>query len=223
MSNWRLKIKNLVIAVDGPAGAGKSTIAKVIADKLNINYIDTGAMYRAITYKCLQNNIDINNEEDVINIAKQCDIDFKDNNIYLNGNILKDEIRTMDVSNNVSNVAKIKEVRYLMVDIQRNIGKMSSVILDGRYIGSYVFPNADYKFFLVATPEERGNRRYKELINKGYDVNLEEIIKDIIKRDEIDSNREFAPLVKAEDAIEIDTTGKNIDEVVNSVLSKINI
>ena len=216
-------MKNLVIAVDGPAGAGKSTIAKIIADKLNINYIDTGAMYRAITYKCLQNNIDINNEEDVINIAKQCDIDFKDNNIYLNGNILKDEIRTMDVSNNVSNVAKIKEVRYLMVDIQRNIGKMSSVILDGRDIGSYVFPNADYKFFLVATPEERGNRRYKELINKGYDVNLEEIIKDIIKRDEIDSNREFAPLVKAEDAIEIDTTGKNIDEVVISVLSKINI
>ena len=216
-------MRNLVIAVDGPAGAGKSTIAKIIADKLNINYIDTGAMYRAITYKCLQNNIDINNEEDVINIAKQCDIDFKDNNIYLNGNILKDEIRTMDVSNNVSNVAKIKEVRYLMVDIQRNIGKMSSVILDGRDIGSYVFPNADYKFFLIATPEERGNRRYKELINKGYDVNLEEIIKDIIKRDEIDSNREFAPLVKAEDAIEIDTTGKNIDEVVNSVLSKINI
>ena len=216
-------MSNLVIAVDGPAGAGKSTIAKLIADKLNINYIDTGAMYRAVTYKCLQNNIDINNEEEVINIAKECDIDFKDNNIYLNGNILKDEIRTMEVSNNVSNVAKIKEVRYLMVDIQRNIGKMSSVILDGRDIGSYVFPDADYKFFLVATPEERGTRRYKELINKGYDVNLEEIIKDIIKRDEIDSNREFAPLVKAEDAIEIDTTGKNIDEVVNSVLSKINI
>ena len=168
-------MKNLVIAVDGPAGAGKSTIAKLIAEKLNINYIDTGAMYRAITYKCLQNNIDINNEEEVIKIAKDCEIDFKDNNIYLNGEILKDEIRTMEVSNNVSNVAKIKEVRYLMVDVQRNIGKVSSVILDGRDIGSYVFPNADYKFFLVATPEERGKRRYKELVNKGYDVNLEEI------------------------------------------------
>lgn len=212
-------MKNLVIAVDGPAGAGKSTIAKLIADKLGINYIDTGAMYRAITYKCLNNNIDINNENDVIEIAKKCDIDFKDNNIYLNGSLLKDEIRTMEVSNNVSNVAKIKEVRYLMVDIQRNIGKMNSVILDGRDIGSYVFPDADYKFFLVATPEERGNRRYKELKNKGYDVNLEEIIKDIVKRDEIDSNREFAPLVKATDAIEIDTTGKSIDDVVNSVLS----
>lgn len=216
-------MKNLVIAVDGPAGAGKSTIAKLIADKLNINYIDTGAMYRAITYKCLQNNIDINNEKEVISIAKDCEIDFKDNNIYLNGEILKDEIRTMEVSNNVSNVAKIKEVRYLMVDVQRNIGKVSSVILDGRDIGSYVFPNADYKFFLVATPEERGKRRYKELVNKGYDVNLEEIINDIIKRDEIDSNREFAPLVKADDAIEIDTTGKSINEVVQSVLSKINI
>ncbi len=180
-------------------------------------------MYRAITYKCLQNNIDINNEEEVIKIAKDCEIDFKDNNIYLNGEILKDEIRTMEVSNNVSNVAKIKEVRYLMVDVQRNIGKVSSVILDGRDIGSYVFPNADYKFFLVATPEERGKRRYKELVNKGYDVNLEEIISDIIKRDEIDSNREFAPLVKADDAIEIDTTGKSINEVVQSVLSKINI
>ena len=221
--NRRYKMKNLVIAVDGPAGAGKSTIAKLIAEKLNINYIDTGAMYRAITYKCLQNNIDINNEKEVINIAKDCEIDFKDNNIYLNGEILTDEIRTMEVSNNVSNVAKIKEVRYLMVDVQRNIGKVSSVILDGRDIGSYVFPNADYKFFLIATPEERGNRRYKELVNKGYNVNLEEIIKDIIKRDEIDSNREFAPLVKAEDAIEIDTTGKSINEVVQSVLSKINI
>ena len=216
-------MKNLVIAVDGPAGAGKSTIAKIIAKRLNINYIDTGAMYRAVTLKCLQNNVDVKDENAVIEMAKKTSIDFRDNNIYLNGEILKDEIRTMEVSNNVSNVAKIKEVRYLMVDVQRNIGKVSSVILDGRDIGSYVFPNADYKFFLVATPEERGKRRYKELVNKGYDVNLEEIISDIIKRDEIDSNREFAPLVKADDAIEIDTTGKSINEVVQSVLSKINI
>lgn len=216
-------MKNLVIAVDGPAGAGKSTIAKIIAEKLNINYIDTGAMYRAVTYKCLQNKIDINNENEVIKIAKDTQIDFKDNNIYMDGNLLQEEIRTMEVSNNVSNVAKIKYVRYLMVDVQREIGEKNSVILDGRDIGSYVFPNADYKFFLVATPEERGNRRYKELVNKGYEVKLDEIINDIIKRDEIDSNREFAPLVKAEDAIEIDTTGKDINEVVESVLSKINL
>lgn len=214
-------MKNLVIAVDGPAGAGKSTIAKIIADKLNINYIDTGAMYRAVTYKVLQNNIDTTDEQAIIEVAKASEIDFKDNNIYLNGEILKDEIRTMEVSNNVSNVAKIKEVRYLMVDVQRNIGKVSSVILDGRDIGSYVFPNADYKFFLNASPEERGERRYKELVKKGYETTLEEVIKDVIRRDEIDSNREFAPLVKADDAIEIDTTGKSIEGVVEDVISKI--
>ena len=214
-------MKNLVIAVDGPAGAGKSTIAKIIADKLNINYIDTGAMYRAVTYKVLQNNIDTTDEQALIEVAKASEIDFKDNNIYLDGKILKEEIRTPEVSNNVSNVAQIKEVRYLMVDVQREIGNRSSVILDGRDIGSYVFPNADYKFFLNASPEERGERRYKELVKKGYETTLEEVIKDVIRRDEIDSNREFAPLVKADDAIEIDTTGKSIEGVVEDVISKI--
>lgn len=214
-------MKNLVIAVDGPAGAGKSTIAKIVADKLNINYIDTGAMYRAITYKVLTNNIDINDENAIVEVAKNSDIDFKDNNIYLDGKILKEEIRTPQVSQNVSNIAQIKDVRHLMVDVQRDIGNKSSVILDGRDIGSYVFPNADYKFYLVASPEERGERRYKELIKKGYETTLDEVINDVIRRDEIDSNREFAPLVKAKDAIEIDTTGKNIDNVVESVISKI--
>lgn len=216
-------MKNIIIAVDGPAGAGKSTIAKIVSDKLNINYIDTGAMYRAITYKCLKNNIDISDEKSVSELAKNSEIDFKDNNIYLDGQILKEEIRTMDVSNNVSNVAKITDVRHLMVDVQRKIGQKSSVILDGRDIGSYVFPNADYKFYLVATPKERGERRHKELIKKGYDISLEEIINDIIKRDNIDSSREFAPLVKASDAIEIDTTGKSINEVVSSLLEEMDI
>lgn len=214
-------MNNLVIAIDGPAGAGKSTIAKIIAKRLNINYIDTGAMYRAVTLKCLQHNVNIEDESAVIELARKTEIDFKDNNIYLDGNIVNEEIRTIEVTNNVSNVAKIKEVRYLMVDVQREIGKRSSVILDGRDIGSYVFPNADYKFFLIATPEERGARRYKELVEKGVEVKLQDVIDDIIKRDEIDSSREFAPLVKAEDAIEIDTTGKSIDEVVESVLNKI--
>lgn len=214
-------MENLIIAVDGPAGAGKSTIAKIIAKKLNINYIDTGAMYRAVTLKCLQNNINIDDENAVIKLAQKTEIDFKDNNIYLDGKIVNDEIRTLKVTNNVSNVAKIKEVRCLMVEIQREIGKRNSVILDGRDIGSYVFPNASYKFFLIATPQERGNRRYKELVKKGFEVKLQDVIDDIIKRDEIDSNREFAPLVKTEDAIEIDTTGKNINDVVKAVLSKI--
>ena len=214
-------MKNLVIAVDGPAGAGKSTIAKIIADKMNINYIDTGAMYRAITYKVLKNGIDIKNEDEIVKVAKESEIDFKDNDIYLDGKILSEEIRTPEVSKNVSNIAQIKDVRHLMVDVQRKIGSKSSVILDGRDIGSYVFPNADYKFYLVASPEERGERRYKELINKGYSTTLEEVIKDVIKRDEIDSNREFAPLVKANDAIEIDTSGKSIEKVVDSVICKI--
>lgn len=211
----------MIIAVDGPAGAGKSTISKLIAKKLNINYIDTGAMYRAVTYKCLSEGIDVKNEEAVIEIAKRTDIDFRDNNIYLDSKVVNEEIRTREVSANVSDVAKIKEVRYLMVDVQREIGTRNDVILDGRDIGSYVFPNADYKFFLVATPEERGRRRYKELCEKGFEGTLEEIIKDIEKRDEIDSNREFAPLKKADDAIEIDTTGLGIDEVVEAVVSKI--
>ena len=214
-------MKNLVIAIDGPAGAGKSTIAKIIAKELNINYIDTGAMYRAVALKCLQNNINIEDENAVIELAKETEIDFKDNNIYLDGNIVNEEIRSIEVTNNVSNVAKIKEVRFLMVDVQREIGTRNSAILDGRDIGSYVFPNADYKFFLIATPEERGNRRYKELIEKGVEVKLQDVIDDIIRRDEIDSSREFAPLVKAEDAIEIDTTGKSIEDVVKSVLEKI--
>ena len=205
-------MKNIIIAVDGPAGAAK---------RLNINYIDTGAMYRAVTLKCLQNNVDVKDENAVIEMAKKTSIDFRDNNIYLDSKIVNDEIRTLEVSKNVSDVAKIKEVRYLMVDLQREIGKNNAVILDGRDIGSYVFPNADYKFFLVATPEERGKRRYIELKEKGYEGTLEDIINDIIRRDEIDSNREFAPLVKAEGAIEIDTTGKDIDQVVDLVLQKI--
>ena len=211
-------MENIIIAVDGPAGAGKSTIAKIIAKRLNINYIDTGAMYRAVTYKCLSEGVDVKNEKDVIEVAKRTDIDFRDNNIYLDSKVVNEEIRTREVSANVSDVAKIKEVRYLMVDVQREIGTRNDVILDGRDIGSYVFPNADYKFFLVATPEERGRRRYKELCEKGFEGTLEEIIK---KRDEIDSNREFAPLKKADDAIEIDTTGLGIDEVVEAVVSKI--
>ncbi|WP_315166572.1 (d)CMP kinase [Metaclostridioides mangenotii] len=214
-------MNNLVIAVDGPAGAGKSTIAKIIADKLGINYIDTGAMYRAITFKCLKNNVDVENTNEVVKLAKSTDIDFRDNNIYLDDKIVNDEIRTVDVSNNVSKVSKIKEVRNLLVDVQRNIGSKSSVILDGRDIGSVVFPNADYKFYIVATPEERGSRRFKEMKEKGYDVNLDEIIKDIVDRDIMDMSRKFAPLVKADDALEIDTTGKTIDNVVAEVVSKI--
>ncbi len=214
-------MKNLVIAIDGPAGAGKSTISKKISEKLGINYIDTGAMYRAITYKCLKEKIDTLDEENVIKICENAQVDFKDNQIYLDGKCVNDEIRQQDVSANVSNVAKIARVREIMAKKQREIGLRSDVILDGRDIGTCIFPDSKYKFYLNASAEERGKRRYLELKEKGLDVVLDDIIKDIEKRDHIDSTRKVAPLSKAKDAIEIDSTNMTIDQVVEYVIEKV--
>lgn len=212
-------MNNLVIAIDGPSGAGKSTIAKLIAKKLNIVYIDTGAMYRALTYKLLMNKIDFSDLQKVKKILNKTHIDFKNNHIYLDEAIVDDEIRTNIINRNVSNVAKIKDVRLKLVEIQREIAKNKSVIMDGRDIGSHVLPNADFKFYLSATPEERGKRRYKELTKNNNDISLENVIKDMKERDKIDSTREISPLIKTEDAMEIDTTNKSIDEVVNFIIS----
>ena len=218
-------MKKPVIAIDGFSSTGKSSISKEIAKRLSLLHLDTGALYRGITYYGLKNCFD-NGEINLSGLIAQLDeiqMEFKaqDNDLVLilNGEDITEAIRDPKVSEHVSFVAKQPEVREFLLHTQRDIASKGGVIMDGRDIGTVVLPDADYKFFLVATPEERGNRRYKELKNKGYDVNLEEIIKDIVKRDEIDSNREFAPLVKATDAIEIDTTGKSIDDVVNSVLS----
>lgn len=210
-------MENLVIAIDGPAGAGKSTISKLIAKNLGINYIDTGAMYRAITYKCIKEDIDINDIQRVVDLCSRTDVDFVDNNIYLDGQRLDEEIRTLQVSSRVSDVAKIPQVREFLLEKQREIGKRSDVILDGRDVGTHIFPDAKYKFFLNASAQERGRRRYQELIDKGQSVALEEIIEDIKKRDHIDSTREVAPLVKADDAIEVDTTSMTIDQVVTYI------
>ena len=215
-------MKKIIIAVDGPAGAGKSTVAKIVSNRLNINYIDTGAMYRAITYKAINLNIDLDNDNDLIKICKKTEIDFKDNNIYLDSKIINDEIREPIISANVSKVAQIKEIRNAMVDIQRKMGEKYSVIMDGRDIGSYVFPNADFKFYLNAHVGERALRRYKELKEKGFEVELEELVEEISKRDRLDSQREFAPLIKAKDAVEIDTSCKDISEVVDEILKCIN-
>lgn len=206
------------IAIDGPAGAGKSTIAKKIANRLNITYIDTGAMYRALTYKALVNKLDIYNEDIIIKLAKESDIKFFKGDIYLDNNIVNEEIRTPEVSKNVSYIAKIEKVRQILVDIQRKIALNQDVIMDGRDIGTHVLPNAGLKIFLTASAEERGYRRYIELKAKGIDVSFDEIIEDIINRDKIDSERKFAPLVKADDAIAIDTTGLSIEEVVDKVI-----
>ena len=207
----------LVIAIDGPAGAGKSTISKLIAKNLGINYIDTGAMYRAITYKCIKEDIDVNDIQRVVDLCSRTDVDFVDNYIYLDGQRLNEEIRTLQVSSRVSDVAKIPQVREVLLEKQREIGKRSDVILDGRDVGTHIFPDAKYKFFLNASAQERGRRRYQELIDKGQSVVLEEIIEDIKKRDYIDSTRVVAPLVKADDAIEVDTTYMTIDQVVTYI------
>lgn len=214
-------MENYAIAIDGPAGAGKSTISKILAKKLKIAYIDTGAMYRAITLKIINQGIDLNDKAKILEVLNVTTIDFHDNHIFLDGVKVDEEIRKNEVSTKVSFIAKMKEVRQILVHLQREISKNKSVIMDGRDISTYVLPNAEYKFYITASVVERGMRRYKELNEKGYNVELKKIIEEIENRDRIDSTREFAPLKKSPDAIEIDTTGKTIDEIVVQLLETI--
>ena len=207
----------MIIAIDGPAGSGKSTIAKLIAEDLELVYLDTGAMYRLVTLKALNEGI-LGDFEKIKKMLNNLNIDIKENGFYLDNVDVSDEIRKPIVSENVSDIAAIREVREKMVDLQRKFSESKNVILDGRDIGTVVFPNANVKIFLVADAKERANRRYKELVKKGENVKIEEIYENILKRDEIDSTRKESPLKKAEDAIEVDTTSKNIEEVKNEIL-----
>lgn len=208
------------VAVDGPAGSGKSTISKKAAQILGFEYIDTGAMYRALTLKVLNKGLDPQKKEEVISLLKDTDIDFIDNHIYLDGEMVDDEIRQNIISQNVSYIAAIKEVREAMVKIQQKMAKYKSVIMDGRDIITVVLPNADFKVFVNASVEERSRRRYKELIEKGEkDITLDQVMEDIERRDYIDSNREIAPLVKTEDSYLLDTTGYTIGESVDLLVS----
>lgn len=197
-----------VIAIDGPAGAGKSTIAKRLADIIDYTYIDSGAMYRAITLKILTKNIPLKEIDKIISIAKETEIDFRDNCIYLDGRAVNEEIREERVSRNVSYIAAIPEIRKLMVDIQRKISRNRNVVMDGRDVGTVIFPKADVKFYITASVEERAARRYNELKQKGYEAEIQDIRSEIAKRDHIDSTRSDSPLKAASDAIIIDTTGK---------------
>ena len=208
----------MIIAIDGPAGSGKSTIAKLIAEDLELVYLDTGAMYRLVTLKALKDGI-LGNLDKIIKMLDNLNIDIKENGFYLDEIDVSEEIRKPIVSENVSDIAAIREVREKMVDLQRKFSESKNVILDGRDIGTVVFPNADVKIFLVADAKERANRRYKELVAKGENVRIEEIYENILKRDEIDSTRKESPLKKADNAIEVDTTSKNIEEVKNEILN----
>lgn len=209
------------IAVDGPSGAGKSTIAKAIARKLDIDYIDTGAMYRALGYKMLQLGITEEELDKVAKLLAETEIDFSKGDIILDGSVINDLIRIPEISMKASACSALGIVRKHLVKVQQEMGAKKSVIMDGRDIGTDVFPNAKYKFFITATAEERANRRYKELCEKGENVSYEETLESIIQRDYNDSHREVSPLRKADDAEEVDTTNMTIDEVVKYICDKI--
>ncbi len=215
----------LRIAIDGPSGAGKSTIAKIVAGKMGVSYIDTGAMYRAIGLKMIREGV---SREDTAEAAAarqevlgRTEIDFDDGVITLDGEDVSGLIRTPEISIAASDYSRFPEVRAKLVAAQREIGHRKSVVMDGRDIGTNVFPDAQFKFFLTATPEERANRRVKELLEKGEDVSYEETLEDIRQRDYNDTHRKLNPLAKADDAVAVDTTDMTIDEVAAAILERI--
>ena len=215
-----------VVALDGPAGSGKGTVTREVAKKMNLINIDTGAMYRSVTLLMIRQNIKLEDEEKIKEILDKIDIKFGIENgeqkVYLNGEDVSLLIRTKEVNEFVSPVSTIKIVRERLADMQREMSKAIDVIMEGRDIGTNVFPNADVKIYLDATPEERAKRRFKQNEEKGIQIPYEEILESVKNRDYIDSHREIAPLKQAEDAIYIDSTNMTIDEVVEEIISIIN-
>ncbi|MBZ4655537.1 MAG: CMP/dCMP kinase [Thermoanaerobacter sp.] len=205
------------IAIDGPAGAGKSTVAKKLAKLLNYTYIDTGAMYRAITYKAIQEKVNLIEENKIADIAQSADIILEGEKIFLDGKDISEEIRKPGVSEKVSLVSKIPKVREILVQKQRKIAEGKNVVMDGRDIGTVVLPDAQFKFFLTASLEERAKRRYRELKTKNVNVSYYEVLKEIENRDTIDSQRDTSPLKIAEDSIVIDTTYLSEEEVLEKL------
>lgn len=212
---------NFSIAIDGPGGAGKSTIAKIIAKKLGIIYIDTGAMYRAVGLFAVRRGIDTLDSDALSKVLDEIEIDIENSGgemrIFLCGEDVSDKIRTPEISMAASNVARSVPVRLKLVELQRKLAEKTSVIMDGRDIGSYVLPNADAKIYLTADVEDRAKRRYDELILKGEKVEFDDVLEDMKKRDFNDSNRDFAPLCKAEDAVLVNTTGLELEDSVGKL------
>lgn len=213
---------SFVVGIDGPAGSGKGTVTKRIANELGLINIDTGSTYRCVALEVLNQNVSLEDEEKIIKIASDVDIDIEHNEdgdkVYLNGEDVSLKIRSKEVSQIVSPISSIKEVRYIMVDLQRKLAEGKNVIMEGRDICTYVFPNADVKIYLDASIEERARRRYKENQEKGIDMSYEEVYESIKKRDENDMNKEIGALKKAEDSIVVDTTNLSIDEVVEKII-----
>lgn len=210
------------IAVDGPGGAGKSTIAKKIAKEMNIDYIDTGAMYRATGLKIIRTGIDMNNEEELVKMLADTEIDFSAGKTILDGEDISGLIRTEEVSKMASACSALGPVREKLVELQKKMAASKSVIMDGRDIGTNVIKDAELKIFLTATAEERAKRRYEELITKGQEADYEKVLEDINQRDYNDTHRKLNPLAKADDAIELDTTHMTIDEVTAYIIEKAN-
>lgn len=213
--------KIIRVAIDGPSGAGKSTIAKAVAKKLGLDYIDTGAMYRAVGYKVMMSGTDTQDEAAMRQLLDSTDIDFSKGNIILDGEIVNDKIRTNEMSMMASKVSALPDVREKLVQLQRKMGQTKNVIMDGRDIGNNVLTDAEFKFFMTASAEERAGRRYKELIEKGQDVTYEMVLEDMRQRDHNDMTRKLNPLRKADDAIELDTTGMSIEEVTDFIYKEV--
>ena len=216
-------MKNLVVAIDGPAGAGKSTVAQLAARKLGCTYIDTGAMYRAVAWKTLQQEKPVTDEL-ILDVVKDVHVELAyvegKTTVSVDGTDVTGEIRTPEVTAIVSQVAALGPVRSRMVELQRRMAAKGSVLMDGRDIATSVLPDANVKIFLTASIEERARRRFKEMQEKGYNVSLEELQKDIAARDKADSEREISPLVQAPDAELLDTSHMGIDEVVQAIIDR---